>query len=315
MIKLLLLKTERAMLPEIEVYKSFLEKKNILVDIKSISEINEKIENYNIIWNFMGTDLKKYSKNQYIIHDYRSASSRCFPKLRDKIKKIINIKPNIRIFLNKDLEKYYNFKDNIKTLNIDMGINDLFFKVDKKINKKYKFVYLGEINKRRESDKLLKWFIESEFKKENFLLIGPYDLEIYNKYNKYNNLIFLGKIKYKEVPEYLSLCEYAFNIIPNKFPFNFQTSTKLLEYLALNLKVISNKTDFVQKFLQENKNIDFITVNSYEIISKELLENFNFKFIDMKKYSWEYILRGKIEFIINDYLKYLSINKRGKGKN
>ena len=98
MIKLLLLKTGRAMLPEIEIYKSFLEKKGVIVDIKNISKVNKEIKEYNIIWNFMGIDLKKYSQNQYIIHDYRSASSRCFPKIRDKIKIIINVKPNLRIF-------------------------------------------------------------------------------------------------------------------------------------------------------------------------------------------------------------------------
>lgn len=291
------------MLPEIEIYKSFLEKKGVIVDIKNISKVNKEIKEYNIIWNFMGIDLKKYSQNQYIIHDYRSASSRCFPKIRDKIKIIINVKPNLRIFLNKDLEKYYNFKDNIKSLNIDMGINDLFFHIDKKIAKKYKFVYLGEINKRRGINKLLEWFVKSEFKNESFLLIGPYDLKIYKKYKKYKNLNFLGKIKYKEVPEYLSLCEYAFNIIPNRFPFNFQTSTKLLEYLALNLKVISNKTNFTKRLLKENLDLDFITINAYEEITTELLENFNFKFTNMKKYSWENILKNKINLIINEYLK------------
>lgn len=296
--KVLLIDTERANLPELVIYKKELEKNGYLVDVLKEKEVNQKnLEKYNIIWNFMGIDKKIYNENQFIIHDYRSASSRLFPKIRDLLKKKINIKPNLRIFLNDSLREYYSFKDNIPSLTLDMGIDLEKFKPDNEFEKYYKFCYLGDVNSKRKIDKFLKWFLKSEFKSEKLLLIGPYEEKIYIKYKKYENIIFLGKIPYELVPKYLKKSEYALNLIPNEFPFNIQTSTKLLEYISLNLKIISTKNEYSLKIMKKHKNLSFYIFENYEDITKKTLENFEFKNINMISYSWENILKDKIQVL------------------
>lgn len=304
--KILILKT-KAILPESKIYKEKLESikkiENIKVDIVEAKDKNKcNLKEYNLIWNFMGIDLKKYRGDQFIIHDYRSASSGIFSKLKDKIKKYMNIKPNLRIFLNEELEKYYNFKDKIPSLIIDMGVNKRFYK-NIKNKKKYKFIYVGEISKNRKMHIFLEWFIKSELKRESFLLIGPYDEKIYIKYSKYGNIKFLGKIPYEKIPKNLLQAEYAFNFIPNKFPYSSQTSTKLLEYLAIKIKVISSETEFLRKFLKDNPELKLFIFKKFDELKLDKIEKFDFKFCNMEKYKWENVIENKIEKILNLYLK------------
>lgn len=285
---ILIVRGKKAYLPEADAYKSFF-KKNY--NIKIVEKLEkEDLRWADIIWKFMGIDINffKYKKEQYIIHDYRSLSKDVY---KDKIREKINLKPNLRIFLNEEVKKGFKFEDNILNIKLDMGIDKKFISKNKNEKKEFKFVYCGAINKFREIDKVLEWFLKNSSKEDKFLLIGEPSEEIKKEFLKYSQLKFIGKIDYEFIPEYLQKAEYAFCNIPNIFPYNIQTPTKLLEYIAMNLKIISNKTPWINKFLKENKEEKIYLYEALEDINIQKLEQYSFQNINMEKYLWDNIIQ------------------------
>ena len=80
--------------------------------------------------------------------------------------------------------------------------------------------------------------------------------------------------------------------MPNKYPYNLQTSTKLLEYLSMGLKVITTDYLWIKNLIKENE-INLITVdenlnnlenslNKYEKLSEEIP--------NMEKFKWTNVI-------------------------
>jgi len=164
----------------------------------------------------------------------------------------------------------------------DMGIHRKFLQA-RNSTKEYDFVYIGSISKERKIDRLLAKFTMRNNGK--LCLIGEVEDDIYKAYKNNADIIFTGKVPYSEVPEIASKAVYGINYVPNKYPYNIQTSTKLLEYLALGLKVITTDYKWVRKFEEKygcsfyklderNFDIDINEVNKYEFISKLNIEDF-----------------------------------------
>ena len=159
MIKILLIRSTKAYLPEIDIYKEYLKDSFRVFIVNSDDKIN--FSDFDIIWKFMGFDffdnfklntflknfinsrilthfyktknllIKTSNKNNnispFIIHEYASLSSGKFKKFKNFLKKNLNSRPNLRIFLNEKVKKEMNFSDNIPFLYRDMGIDKHFF--------------------------------------------------------------------------------------------------------------------------------------------------------------------------------------------
>ena len=288
MIKILFIRSEKAFLPEIDAYIKFFNKTNEFNAYDS-SKIDNKydINNYDVIWEFKGTGGVRV-KDKILVHEYASLSTGPFPKLKNTIKSTTNPRPNLRIFLNENVKKEFNFKDDIDYCYRDMGIDESFMNISNK-NKEYDFLYVGSICKGRGMDLFLNEFIQSSPGK--ICLVGNVDNDIYNTYKKNKNIIFTGKVSYLEVPQIASKAIYGINYIPNKYPFNIQTSTKLLEYLALGLKVITTDYKWVRQF-EEKHGCSFyklknnIKINMDEVYKYNFISNFN-----SEDFLWENIIK------------------------
>ncbi|MGL4866885.1 MAG: hypothetical protein ACRC4T_27635 [Cetobacterium sp.] len=287
--RVLFLITERAYLPELSAYKEYFKKKGYKVDIKN--EKDKIKEEYDIVWKFIGRDLGiRLNKKYFLIHDYKSDSTGSFLKIKNFIKKYFTKKPNLRIFLNQDLKNKFNFKDNVSSTIIDMGVHRNFLEKNKSNNEiKYKFVYCGSISYIREVDKILDWFLKQNLFQEKFLLIGEPQKEIFEKYKSYENIVFKGRIDYLKIPLLLDQCEYAFNHIPNMSPYKDQTPTKFLEYSAKNLKIVSSRTPWIEKFISQNNCKTYLYSNIDELTLKSI-EEFSYKNISMIDYEWDKII-------------------------
>lgn len=275
-----------AYLPEIEGYKKYF----IRYDIKfidCIKDLNNNYDenNYDLLWYMMGTDFKKIDKPK--VHDYASLSTGKYVFFKDKVKKYINQKPNLRLFLNKNIRDAYNFNDNVPYLIRDMGVDKSFFIRNEK--KEYDFVYVGAITKERKIPELLKKFT-NELKSKTLLVIGAVPDDIYYEFNKVSNITFIGKIEYYDVSKYASKAIYGINMIPDMYPFNIQASTKLLEYCALGLKVVTTNYEWVKKFESNYKgNFFHIDENLNNFDIKEI-EKFNYIIPSVANLKWNKIL-------------------------
>ena len=272
MIKILFVRNETAYLPEIGAYIKYFN--NVpgfeAFDSGKISS-DYDLSEFDVVWEFKGIGGLK-SDDHFIVHEYTSLSTGKFPKTKDIIKSIFNPKPNLRVFLNETVERKLNFRDNINFCLRDMGIDEIFLNT-RTPKKEYDFVYIGSITKGREIDKFLNRFTRKNNGK--LCLIGEPSSEIYNEYKSNKDIIFTGKVPYEEVPNIASKAEFGINYIPDKYPLNLQTSTKILEYLALDLKIITTDYRWISNF-EKKYNCSFYKLSD-DSFNVDDLRNFEFK--------------------------------------
>ncbi|MEH6991076.1 glycosyltransferase [Cytobacillus firmus] len=295
MIKILLVRSENAFLPEIDAYVKYFNKLSHFSAFDSSKIDGEySIDDFDVIWEFKGIGgLKR--KDKIIIHEYASLSVGTLPSVKNYLKTKLNPIPNLRVFLNEEVKKEFKFRVDVDHCIRDMGIDESFLGFNE-TKKEYDFVYVGSISKEREIDVLLNKYVESLPGK--LCLIGDVEDDIYKRYKGYKDITFTGKLSYNEVPEVASKAIYGINFIPNKYPYNKQTSTKLLEYLTLGLKVITTDYQWIRTF-EDKHGCSFYKL-SYN--------NLNFNIIDIKSHN--YIS----EFIPQDFLWEKVIGKSGIGE-
>lgn len=281
--KILMLSSGKAILPEINAYKKYITDYQI-VDSRELDIID--FTEFDLIWKFMGTDIFR-KLDIPVIHEYASLSTGKFPKLKNEIKRVFNIKPKVRIFLNKNVKNEFGFNDKIPYIYRDMGIDECFF--IKNERKNYDFVYVGSMSNDRGIVNILEKFTQ-DLKNSSLLMIGEPDKSIYEAYKKYSNIVFTGKLKYQDVPKIASQAEYAINYIPDKYPYNLQTSTKLLEYIAMNLKVVTTDYLWVNEFEKEREMKFYRVLNDLRELDEKNLRNFNFKNTNIKDRLWKNII-------------------------
>lgn len=290
---------QKSYLPELKSYVNFL---NDFSSWKAF-EISES-ENYDstimnsfdVVWKFTGIDIEKKKEGQIRIHEYNSLSAGNFSRQKDYLKKVINIAPNGRVFLNKYVKSGFNFTDEVPFLYRDMGVASEFFIENK--NKDYDFVYIGSMEPSRKIDEVLNCF-RKQLKTQSILLIGTPSDNLYREFKDINNIIFTGKIPYSEVPKISSAAEYGINYVPDIYPYNIQTSTKLLEYCALGLKVISNNYFWMNQFERE-RNAHFFKLNeNLSNLTVENLKTFNFRTPNIEDLEWNHMLKeiGYLNFL------------------
>ena len=288
---ILLLSSRKSYLPEVEAYKKYLSNEEYqFIDSRELGTIN--FHEFDLIWKFMGTDFHK-NTNVPIIHEYASLSTGNFAKVKNSIKRIFNIKPEMRIFLNKDVKREFNFNDGVPYVYRDMGVDDCFF--IKNDNKNYDFVYVGEMSAERGITNILEKFAK-DLNTQSLLMVGEPEKPLYEKYKNFKNIIFTGRVNYKEVPKIASQAEYAINYIPDKYPYNLQTSTKLLEYIAMNLKIVTTNYRWVNEFEKDRKMKFYKISAKLNELKVNKLSEFKFCNMNIDDCNWKNIIeKSKIK--------------------
>lgn len=289
MIKILFVRRNSAFLPEIDAYINYFNQIEGFQTYDSTKLNGYNLDDFDVIWEFKGFSGVKRNENQILVHEYASLSTGNWPILKNYIKSKFNPKPDLRIFLNEDVKEGFKFNDNVAFCYRDMGLDEQFIRQTETI-KEFDFVYTGSICKRREMDKFLKVYTEKDNGK--LCLIGNVEDEIYRDYKDHGNLIFTGKVPYSEVPKIASKGEYGINFMPDTYPFNIQTSTKLLEYLALGLKVVTTDYKWARQF-EEKYNCSFYKLN-YNNLGFDIKDIEKHDFIsgfNVEKFMWKNIIK------------------------
>jgi len=288
MLRILFIRSRKAFLPEINAYMKYFSKRNEFEAFDSFDLQNDyEIDDFDIIWEFKGFGGMN-NTDKVLVHEYASLSTGYFPRLKNRLKLIFNPKPHLRVFLNETVRHEFGFKDDVDYCYRDMGIDESFLHL-RTTGKEYDFVYVGSVSKSREIDILLREYTKCSPGK--LCLIGNVDDEIYSTYKRNKDIIFTGPVPYSEVPLIASKATYGINYVPNKYPFNIQTSTKLLEYLALGLKVITTDYSWVREF-EKKHGCNFYKLDHHNIsFDMNKIEKHNFV-SDFKPedYLWDNII-------------------------
>lgn len=241
--KILMLHEGKAYLPERFAYMDYFNYKGdfCFYDCADLSEY--AFYEFDMLWYFMG--VYRSMPRRPMIHEYNSLSTGGWlARPKNLAKKILHPKPNARIFLNQAVRRGFGFQDGAPSAIRDMGVDSGFFIHSKK---EYDFVYMGSITQSRGLPGLLDVF-KNTLRHKTLLLIGHVDDEIHHAYGGVSNIVMAGRLKHTDVPEVASKAEYGINLIPDRYPFNIQASTKLLEYCAMGLKIATTNYRWVNEF-------------------------------------------------------------------
>lgn len=224
---------------------------------------------------------------------------------------------NKYIVLDKGLIKILNLSKNKKYEIVWMWFDEDVFYENNKIdlfNKKENeiiFSYIWTLNKERNLDIFLKWFIENlKFKKDiklYFIWWWNWENELKNISWKFlnKNIFFLWKKNHKKIPDYINSSDILVSYVPKISFYEYQPPTKLIEYLACNKPVIVTNTiaqEEIMKGFNELVHSDDLKSTKdkikYCIDNIDNIKNNNF-IRNINTFSWDKLV-SKIKTLIED---------------
>jgi glycosyltransferase involved in cell wall biosynthesis len=296
--KLFILHPGKANYPDIDAYRNYFNCQYAVIDgtLSDYEKVDDKSEV--ILWCIMGFYRKKIEA-KFVIHDYRSLSVGRFMKLKDLAKRIFNVKPDLRIFLNSQVESVMGFNDIVPTCRLDMGVPKWIFDIKPVSEIKGTFCYIGEMSLERGFDKVIDSFLSNKKDQQTFVLVGSPEKEILDKYANERALVFTGRVPQQKALEIVKSSEYAVCYFPYHRPHCYQTPTKLLEYAALGVNIICNDSPSNLTVLKEYS-ID-ATVTKKNIFDDLNLSVTKYSNLDLiKKLEWsEVIEKASVEKYIH----------------
>ena len=239
--------TNKSFLPESYAYRDYF--RNQGYQCEFIKKGSSEVLNYDAVILFHGFHpfWKKYPN--FIIGEYHSLSTGSYSRFKDLFKRIFNIRADVYVFLNEEVRKYMLFSKNCNYITRSMGYSGSDFNEFKSEKICFDIVYCGSFRKG----------LFEEIKKlaDMGLLIAMVGPE---ESLEHDNITSFGRKDPKEARKIISRAKYGLNYTPDIFPLNIQDSTKVIEYCAAGLGVITNRYYWVDKFEKE-RNAAFLNLD------------------------------------------------------
>jgi glycosyltransferase involved in cell wall biosynthesis len=289
----------KAFLPEIEAYTRFFAGHGVRCVVTTpdyLVSVSREVE-----WFFMGTDFTKRHPGIYRVHEYASLSVPPAQQVKDWFKRNFVTRPDYRLFLNAYVQQSLGFRDKVPFGLRDMGLwPEQLHPVARTASPGYDFIYVGSVTKDTHIENLLDCFVTGAPMDGHSLLIVSRDYELLRtKYQTSSNISFTGPVAQTEVAALVQSARFAINYKPDIAPHNQQTSTKLLEYAACGVPVITTEFAWMRNFQQQYGGNYFYLSPNLSNFSWEKVNAFNYSFPDLSAWTWEQQIRssGILEFL------------------
>lgn len=298
MISIAFVHNNKAFLPETEAYCRFFTAAGFHCEV--VNKDNVGMVHRQVEWRLMGTDLSKAHEGILKIHEYTSSSVPPWRRWKNLGKAFFNAQPDFRLFLNEYVRKCFSFQDNIPYGYRDMGVPADWLRAPVIApEKQFDFVYLGDLSPVREPELLLDIFTRGAMRERSILLIGKEYAALQTRYQAFENISFIGPIAQELVPASLRKARFGLNYMIDKQPLNRQTSTKLLEYAACGLPIISTDYAWVRNFTKRYGGVFYPLQQDMSNFSWEAIQAFSYEAPLLEDWTWEQQIRksGVIEFL------------------
>jgi hypothetical protein len=272
----------KSFLPEVGAYVEYFSARGIICEVVLSEKLN--LLKPDVAWYFMGTHLRKL-QGALTIHEYTSSSVAPYASLKNKLKKWANAKPDYRIFLNEYIRSAIGFNDEVPYGFRDMGVSETWLRPATVNKKRQGFVYLGELQN-RDITKLLYWFSEGSMRAYPLLVVSKDYSWLQSKYKSYG-ISFTGPVTHAQVREILLNASFGINFIPDKEPFNSQTSTKLLEYAACGNKIITTDYKWVREFQRQYGGNFLFLKDDFSNFDADVVHQFEYASPDLRDWTWQ----------------------------
>ena len=281
-----------AYLPEIDAYVDFITSHGHQALVHPSSDSVPL--NAQVVWWMCGrvsSSEARRLRNAFHIHEYASASAPPHAWLKDQVKHWTQPKPDYRLFQNGWVRERMGFNDGVPFALRDMGVAQAFLDAAAPARltpHEFDLVYLGEMNRLLPFVPLLQSIHEAG---RTLLLIGdvPDDLRAQLP----ASVTCVGRVPHAEVPQQLRRARLGLNLVSNTEPYNQQTSTKLLEYCAVGLPVVSNDYAWVRYFAahyQGNLHELRDDPSTWQPSFGEALEAYPYVVPDVRALAWPQLL-------------------------
>jgi glycosyltransferase involved in cell wall biosynthesis len=182
------------------------------------------------------------------VHEYASASVAPLAWLKDRVKQWMQPVPDFRVFQSEWVRQRMGFGDNapgaVPYALRDMGVPDVFLTAQALQPPEFDLVYLGEMSRLQRFVPLLHTLGQAGL---SLLLVGDVPPALQERLATLGHIQSTGHVPQDQVPAQLLRARAGLNLMPDVLPLSEQTSTKMLEYLALGLPVISNPYAWAQR--------------------------------------------------------------------
>jgi glycosyltransferase involved in cell wall biosynthesis len=237
-------------LPEIDAYCAYIQTHGHQTMVYDSS--HSVPASASVVWWFCGlVPLREAHRlrGAFQIHEYASASIPPYAWVKDQVKHWTQPRPDYRIFQNGWVRERMGFADGLPHALRDMGVAEHFFYAPSHTPApEFDLVYLGEMSRLLAFIPVLQAIHTTG---RSLLLVGDVPAEL--QMHLPPNVSCTGRLDHAQVPRQLRRARFGLNLVPNVTPFHQQTSTKVLEYCAVGLRVVSNAYPWVRYFMAQHK--------------------------------------------------------------
>jgi glycosyltransferase involved in cell wall biosynthesis len=242
--------TGAAYLPELAAYATHL---NQLGHSSQVHRCADSVpNNADMVWWICGHVSPSHTRRLHHsvhVHEYASASVPPAAWLKDRVKQLTHPRPQHRIFQNEWVRHRIGLTDAVPYSLRDMGVPAGFLTAQAQQAPEFDLVYLGAMSRLTAFWPTLQAIHQAGLR---LLLIGDIPPALQARLQGLPNIHCTGRLPQDEVPIQLLRARVGLNLMPEELPLTEQTSTKMLEYLATGLPVISNPYTWAHIMAQQH---------------------------------------------------------------
>ena len=245
-----------------------------------------------VVWWFCGrVPLREAHRlrGAFQIHEYASASIPPYAWLKDQVKHWTQPRPDYRIYQNGWVRERMGFADGVPHALRDMGVAEYFFDTHPHTPApEFDLVYLGEMSRLLAFIPVLQAIDAAG---RSLLLVGDVPAEL--QMHLPPNVTCTGRVAHADVPRHLRRARFGLNLVPNATPFHQQTSTKVLEYCAVGLRVVSNAYPWVRYCMAQHKAHFYLLRDDPSSLTTsfgEALDAYPYEVPDVRALAWPQVL-------------------------
>lgn len=248
-----------AYLPELAAYAAFLQSRGHAGQVHR--HLDSVPQDAQVLWWMCGrvapAEAQRFP-SAVQVHEYASASVPPLAWIKDCAKRWRQPRPHYRIFQNDWVRARLDPGDGVPWELRDMGIDPAGFAPMRRdaavpapmapaapSSRPHDFVYLGEMGRLRHFLPLFDGLARAG---RSVLLVGDLPADLRERLLRTGRVTATGRVAHAEVPGWLRQARWGLNLVPARAPYDRQTSTKLLEYCAAGLPVVSTDYAWVRGF-------------------------------------------------------------------
>jgi glycosyltransferase involved in cell wall biosynthesis len=239
----------RSYLPELAAYQAHIQSLGHAVQMHT--QAHTVPSDAQAVWWICGcvpADQARRFKGAVQVHEYASASVAPLAWLKDRVKQWQHPVPDFRVFQSEWVRQRMGWGDSVHEpvpyALRDMGVPASFLTAQALQPPEFDLVYLGEMRRLLHFVPLLQTLGQAGLK---LLLVGDVTPALQERLAKLGHIQSTGRVPQDQVPAQLLRACAGLNLMPDVLPLSEQTSTKMLEYLALGLPVVSNPYAWAQR--------------------------------------------------------------------